>query len=283
MWIFCCGMRRSGSTLHYNLTCELVNKTQAGQIIGWADDKSFPEIYEHHKNESGLLVIKCHEFIDQASDLIDSGQAKGVYVYRDLRDVIVSSMNVNEQTFEWVLRKGYLESLLNSYHLWTQQKNMLISCYKDLMQDVPHEVMRIARFLGLEIEETLANTIADKYSLKKQKERMADIATHKSSHAQDQARDPETLLLKNHIHSGKRKQWQQKLSSLQIAIVEGIAGNWLTEQGYHLSQPWGLRQVAGIGYKAWKSTFLAKQRLRALKMSMGSSRKPLESSETPTR
>ncbi len=60
MWIFCCGMYRSASTLQFQIATRLVKDAGLGEQIGWIDWKRFPEVRNKSVNHSGLKVCKVH-------------------------------------------------------------------------------------------------------------------------------------------------------------------------------------------------------------------------------
>ena len=46
MWVFCCGMQRSGSTLQYQIAARLVEQAGLGQRLEWVEPGRFPELRE---------------------------------------------------------------------------------------------------------------------------------------------------------------------------------------------------------------------------------------------
>ncbi len=65
MWIICCGMKRSGSTVQYQIAGEIIETLEKGKMIGFTDSQVlviFTRNYQHH---SEYLVVKSHGYLDQ--------------------------------------------------------------------------------------------------------------------------------------------------------------------------------------------------------------------------
>ncbi len=60
MWVFCCGMYRSASTLQFQIATWLVKDAGVGQQVGWIDAKGFSEVRDSYANCTGLKVVKVH-------------------------------------------------------------------------------------------------------------------------------------------------------------------------------------------------------------------------------
>lgn len=50
MWVFCCGMFRSASTLQFQITTRLVKDAGIGQQVGWIDANRFWEVRDLYAN-----------------------------------------------------------------------------------------------------------------------------------------------------------------------------------------------------------------------------------------
>ena len=60
MWVFCCAMFRSASTLQFQITTRLVKESGSGVQIGWIDATRFAEARSSYADEPGYKVIKVH-------------------------------------------------------------------------------------------------------------------------------------------------------------------------------------------------------------------------------
>lgn len=238
MWVFCCGMFRSGSTLQYNITRELVENYTNGTILGIDNGTQLPDISEMHRWLTSYAVLKIHIHRKEIDTVIANGNAvKGIYIYRDVRDVVVSWMNMRNQSFEDIDGPSFAAICVANYEAWTHLPHVLVSRYEDMMAgNLLEEVNRIARFLNIDITPQQANAIAQKNTLEQQKDYLNkfDFA-HQGVHFDWTTYDPKTLMHKNHVQSSQSGRWQEKLTSAQTHLIEDQVGDWLQAHGYSLS------------------------------------------------
>jgi hypothetical protein len=196
-----------------------------------------------------VLVIKCHKYFKEVKELLLKKEAKAIYIYRDLRDVVVSTMNKNKISFWQLMRSGFIHSILQEYTKWNRLRDILVSKYEYMITDLVQETLKIADYMGVDLDESSAAEIAEKYSIAKQlqKIRSFDYSTL-GIQAETSKYDPNSLLHENHIFSGKTKQWETALSPFKVGLIEGIAYNWLIKKNYPISQIWIVRKIAAMSY-----------------------------------
>lgn len=237
MWVFCCGMYRSGSTLQYQIAIDLVTRKGLGDGFGYVLLDDFKTMLAGDQNDETYKVIKSHAFIPEAESLFRAGKAKALFSYRDIRDVVVSYMTMQGVSFNKLLDEGFIYAVLKAYEDWTRVSVIHISRYEDLIADLPGEVARVADYLGINLKAEEAAEIAGEYSLERQKARMGQNRFAPSQEPiRDQKTNPKTLLKDNHIHSGAQGRWRTILAKREIALVEHIARDWMRERGYSFSQ-----------------------------------------------
>jgi len=236
MWIFCGGMARSASTLQFQIASNLVELTKCGRVIGWTDE--FPLTKEKYQNLKGMKVVKSHACTKEMEHEFKLNNAKGIYIYRDIRDVAISLMQKNNSSFDDLLSSGKIDNAIYHYNKWTLLPNMLISRYEDSIDNLKDETRRIARHLDIDISENDLISIAENLSINRQKERMKKInlknAVFKN---ENNIYDPKTLLHTNHIKSGEIGGFKRKLSEKNIRQFEKIYGTWLKTNKYELQFP----------------------------------------------
>lgn len=234
MWVFCCGMQRSGSTLQFQIAAHLVEMANKGERQEWVGPEELVSLLQKYQNESRVKVIKTHVYTDHIEHEFRQPTTKGVYCYRDIRDVVVSFMHKENKGFNetWVKRR--VENNLQWYENWNKLPNMLVSRYEDMTQNLAREVQRIAQHLDISIVPEQAEEIAALYTIEKQREVISKAV--QESRLEDAPGgvkfDPHTLLHTNHIHSGAIGGWKSILTAEQAAFVEQLAGKWLVEHGY---------------------------------------------------
>ncbi|MDJ0507683.1 MAG: sulfotransferase domain-containing protein [Crocosphaera sp.] len=250
MLIICCGMMRSGSTLQYQLTVEILEKTGKGKGCGEIRNSNCQELLEKDSSTS-MQVFKVHQFrhLKGVKKAIADKQAKGIYIYRDIRDVTVSLMKMRKATFErLIFETGEIKECIRDFYNWTNLDNMLISRYESMVNNLPQEVLKIAEHLNIDISQEDAQEIADHYSIEQQKKR---IKQWKNNQVNENLYDPKSLLHGNHISSGQHNQWNKILTPIQVAYLESISKDWLSLVNYPLTQPLTMQWLSQLTYSKY--------------------------------
>ena len=93
MLVVCCGMYRSGSTLHYQIAGALVEAAGVGARAGWDWASADVSLARPGAGRTGAMgVIKVHEPHPEpgVEAGLDPDGVLYIYSHRDLRDVVVS-------------------------------------------------------------------------------------------------------------------------------------------------------------------------------------------------
>jgi hypothetical protein len=238
MWVFCCGMFRSASTLQFQITVRLVKEAGIGQPIGWIDVKRFAEVRDRHPdcsaNDSRLNVIKAHICTAAIAEEFWQDRAIGIYIFRDIRDVYASMMKQRQKSFDFLWNEGFLEACLENYKSWTSLPNVLVSRYETVIRDLAAEVKRIADHLGIFLSGTDCATIAADYQIEIQQERVKQFretllqtALNPNDHREIvDYHDEETLLHMNHIDSARVDRWKEDLTESEVGQLEESVIEW---------------------------------------------------------
>lgn len=252
MWIFCCGMQRSGSTLQYQLTAHLVESAGRGKRVDWVKPDEFPRLREQHAGYQGWKVFKNHVCTEEMASEFHRRNALGVYVFRDLRDVFVSTLTKYSTSFDKLWHESsFLEDSLRGFDRWRSLPGVLVSRYEEMIDDLPAEVRRIAAHLDIPVDHETSARIAAQYSIPTQLERIESAKREGDlREGFTNARfNPHTLLHTDHISSGAVDRWAELLSPTQIALIEERARDWLWANGYELSIPRSRRR--GLISRHW--------------------------------
>lgn len=236
--------------MQYQLAAELIESLRLGRRLGFINSETFKTLRDKEGAQKELQVVKCHDYIKDAAELIKKNEARAVYIYRDIRDVVVSVMNVTKKGFYHAIKDGQADYFLKVDHGWRSCPNILISRYEEMVDNRTGEVLRIAAYLGIKTEEVSAAEIARKFSMEEQKKRIQEVDYKRiyQESGRDDAPEPFSMLKSTTITSGKIKQWSARLTSFQIGMIEGIAGSWLRKNNYIVTQPWWLRKFAFFVY-----------------------------------
>jgi hypothetical protein len=254
-------MQRAGSTLQYQLTARLVEDAGLGARVEWVQPGQFPELRDRHAGDPSLKVFKSHYFTPEIEEEFRNGNARALYVYRDLRDVYVSLMKKLSRPFDSIWRNGFLSQCIEHHERWTGCSPCYVSAYEQMTSDLAGEAKRIAAFLEIPIDDEGCCRLAADYELARQKERIA--AMHEDSPDTmvygDNRVHTRELLHDNHIQSGTVEGWREELDPIEITMIEKEVGDWLTQQGYALARPrlgardrlraWHRRRL----YQSWSS------------------------------
>src|SRR5512140_348662 len=136
-------MRRAGSTLQFQLGARLVEEAGRGGRVDWAPPQEFPALRARYAEDPGWKVFKNHVCTTAMADELLAGRAIGLYIYRDLRDVMTSAMRKYDRSFEDLWDDGVLRGCLANFERWTRLPRVLVSRYEDVIADPATEVERI--------------------------------------------------------------------------------------------------------------------------------------------
>ncbi len=235
MWIFCCGPKRSGSTLQFNIVRELVERNSAGVTLPYTFPDDFPKSYEMYKDEAGLKVFKTHDLTPFMIDLVESNKAKCISCFRDIRDVAVSvAKKENLKPNDIARSETFVGNYISYDKLVRSLPSSYISKYEEFYSDISSEAKKISKFLSLETNNEIINDIEKKHSFKNKEKLMdtSEMIDFKGRNDKKYKINRETLVHKNHfgnIHPGKYK---NDLSAKSLKILEARSAMWLLRRGY---------------------------------------------------
>lgn len=240
MWVFCCGMYRSASTLQFQIVSQLVKEADIGQQIGWIDAQRFLEVRSSYQSDKQLKVVKVHQFTDAIGKEFTQNNALGVYTFRDIRDVYVSMMQQQQKSFDDIWNwhgREFIQTCLDNYKQWTNLPRVLVSQYENIFQNIPQEVKRIARHLNINFDVDKCQNIASLFTLEQQKERIQKFTTQlmqTSLNPHDHREtvdyhDEDSLLHINHINAAKSGVWHEYLSTEEVTKIENKVKSWCND------------------------------------------------------
>jgi hypothetical protein len=231
---------RSGSTVQFQIAARLVEDAGLGKRVEWVRPEDFAALRDKYASYCGWKVFKTHICTSPMVKEFEKSNARGLYIYRDLRDVIVSILRKTNTSFDKTFVENYLNTCMNQYLKWTGLPGVMVSRYEDFMVDLPGEVEKIASHLNIYLSRSECESIAMDYTLEKQKDRIERYKCNllkKKQGYEEPVFNPYTLLHHDHINSGSVGQWKGFLSAIQVQFIEQISGGWLDSHGYKLMYP----------------------------------------------
>ncbi len=255
MIVLSAGMQKAGTGWYWNMTNELL------MAAGHPDAR---EIREKHQLQSVLTKPNCNvpKLRDEAimaldrvgqdgitfvvkthrrptklvRKLITQGRFKATYIYRDLRDVIVSALDrgrVMRETGQLHGRHYFIgpQKSFAKYHTvrgailwarfrllpvwkaWAHCDGVLMTRYEDLHADTPGQLQRLADYLDLDVSEKQIETIAAAYDRSRIK---ADIS--RAAYL--------------HLNKGVTGRFREVLSQEQQELCRRRLGRYLQMMGY---------------------------------------------------
>ena len=239
-------MPRSGSTLHYQLVKSALELSRIGTGVGWVGGRTYQQVADEAR-DGRVVAVKVHSYVQLpgVAAAESRGEARCVYIYRDIRDVVLSLMHIQDRGFRDVVDVGDIEAMLRDYVAWTSFRSTFTSQYEVVIRNLLHEVSRLNEGFGFGLSHDQVAKIAEDHSLDRQRER-AEAAAEASGDDRG-SYDPATLLHPEHIRSGAPGEWRS-MPTVDVAFVEALARTWLPERGYGLSTTAWQRFAASLWF-----------------------------------
>ncbi|MBN1264744.1 MAG: sulfotransferase domain-containing protein [Anaerolineales bacterium] len=241
--ILSAGMVKAGSAWYFNMTNDLAISA------GWDDPRQIRTAYglkflltEANVNMGKLTffrfllvmyphiifgrqyVIKTHYAPTPiVKSWISKRKVLTTYVYRDPRDVIVSTMDHSKRVRERGIPSAFtpyntlektlplIKENISRWRQWRDTPEALLVRYEDLLQDTRGELDRLCEHLGFDVPESAREEIVSRYTARK---------TEQSN---------------LHFHKGVAGRYIKNLTEDQISLIEDQIGDSLQEMGYLLT------------------------------------------------
>lgn len=169
------------------------------------------------------FVIKAHGAPSPiAVRLIQAGQIRPTYIYRDPRDAMLSAMengrraiernhpNAFSPYVEFANALDFIEQYLRIGLKWMDVKQALKVKYENLLDDYDLETKRLAEFLGLDLEQVQIREVIERYRPEKAQKEIKGI----------------------HFSHGRIGRFRQKMDLAQQQILQDSLSPYLSQLGY---------------------------------------------------
>jgi hypothetical protein len=231
VWVFAAGMRRGGSTLQYHLARELVEYA-GGFNAGWVTWQNFDKCFKKYDGSHPFVILKGHCYYPDHSDcarrLFDKGRIKALHIYRDIRDIAASYVQMRKKSIWDYILNTEIPSILREHELWIAlpKEQIHITSYEKYMFGYEMELMKY--FLEISMPPSELVYAMSRHTLESHKQL---IATQEYD-ASNQRFNTNSLMWDNHIADGKVGKYKTVLTQEQIEQVETVAYDYLREKGY---------------------------------------------------
>jgi hypothetical protein len=147
MQIICDGMQRSGSTWSFNVVKGLLLRCLPGETIYDAYEEDVATFIASVPSTARHTVLKTHLLDAVGKAMVRSGQAKAIYTWRSLPDVIASFLNMFGGDFENAFLATTASLVVYRFH--RQSRTGLIIAYEELTQAPVETITRMVEYLEL--------------------------------------------------------------------------------------------------------------------------------------
>lgn len=218
-----CGMQRSGSTLLFNIVNEVLNKNKHQQDTFFEEEVLYKKILQAELSTS---IKKNHTYLPMVAKRIKNGLSIGFFTHRDIRDVVVSSMQKGwlDNVQEWVDSER-IRYMANNALLYAKTPNMHVISYEKLMNQQEEVIKEVADKLNVALDSEDIADIRQKTSLEATRKKLKAIPEDKKLLYANQ-------LHKNHIADGKSGKWAEHLSPDETRLITQLAYDFLSYFDY---------------------------------------------------
>lgn len=216
--ILIAGMRRSGSTVAFQMAFDMVGGQDMS--LGYTDNDNWTDEIIHSPD---WYCAKTHSYLENIQEHVDAGRVRVINTVRDPRDITVSMMNFQNRTFREVMDNGLVHMAINEQEKWERHAHYFRNTerYEDFYTHLPLLAHHIGLTMGKHHDQEYRALLAKKFSMAENKKRA------------DNARNMRIDMLNpGHIQDGSVGQWRDKLNHEQLVEIHLFAGMWMLENGY---------------------------------------------------
>jgi hypothetical protein len=223
MHIICDGMQRSGSTWSFNVVKGLLLRCRPGEQIYDAYEEDVAAFIASVPRTAQHTVLKTHLLDAVGKAMARSGQAKVIYTWRSLPDVIASFHKMFGGNFEDAFIATTASLVVYRFH--RQSKTGLIISYEELTQAPVETITRMASYLELDVSPELVAKVAHIQSINEVRKRIPELEAASPAALggnENGAHAARNLLRPQHIRHGGTGYGVATLTAEQIERLEAL-------------------------------------------------------------
>lgn len=223
--IVVCGVQRSGSTLLFNIINQILAENKYNEDTFFEKEILYKKLLE---KERSIQVRKNHTYLPLVANRIKKGLTIGFFTHRDIRDVLVSSIQKGWLTNiqEWV-ESQRIRYMINNSLLYAKTPYIHIYSYHELMHDRRNVIKSVSEVLGIELNEESIEKIIRNTSIDKVKSKLQEIP-------QDVKLYYDNQLHRNHIADGESGKWEEFFTEEEKKFLNNYCGEYLRYFNYPL-------------------------------------------------
>ena len=263
-FVLCIGMKRSGSTLQYNMSKFLLENQFKTKNFGYIDGKDLSKKLPNEEtlkaNFLEYIILKCHNPPwEVGSEFLKNH--KILYIYRDLRAVYFSmKIRQNYSLDEFILE---MKKSLDLYSNYEKDSRVFVQKYEDVFLNNKDALLDISKYLQVKVNDNLITKILKLVSIESSKNNhsffkkiitfiyrfLINIMSKKfiiflkkilfmpkliSIFKKSITPISDNLMYTDHVSkfNGNPMIWKKKLSTNEISRIELEFNGWLKEHGY---------------------------------------------------
>ena len=230
--VFCSGMPRSGSTWSYNVCRLLLTETFGEENVERVyREAADAERYLTQINGSQKVhLLKLHYPGQTAMQFVTEGKAKNIYTLRDPLDALASFKEVFGDPVQSAAKR--IRHSLEAADRFRRESDTLFVSFDQILGSPQDQIERLARYLGVSIDDDAVSRLHGATSLGKVKEitqTMGSQPNTKLLRAGKSLYDPETLYHVQHATKADTRDWHAELTEEEVSAAHDILGPWIDD------------------------------------------------------
>lgn len=221
--VIICGMKRSGSTLVYNLSREILDLNHQ-KYAGCRNEKHYRKTLN-----SGARVLKIHANSPLIRRRIKQKKTIGIFTYRNLYDVAASLHQLKAMSYEKIEREDILTKMgLNSIVIASTPGMHLIK-YEDHVKNLHELINKLAKILNRKVSEEKMAHMLEKYSMSAIKK-----STYRKELVEGETNPPDSYTGFNnqHVADGESNKFSNFFSETQMKEIKRQCREFMKYFGY---------------------------------------------------
>jgi hypothetical protein len=212
-YVFACGMERSGSSVYMRMINFLIRAGNLGRKVGDTRLGDFndvtPKIMAKSATVAGIKLIRAHDYHRLFEVELQQNNAIGFYVWRDIRDVMVSftlraSSDWSLDDEDWLISN--VKRISANYQRWMawSPDQVMIRTYAELITDPAKLMLETAHALGIRMLPEQATGAAAQFSVDRMR----------------------TTMPGDHINDGRLGMWRDHCTEEQADRLQRIVDEY---------------------------------------------------------